>query len=260
MFQRFLRPKPLPDGMMRTTGSTIVSVPHPDALKSLCVEEGDVVLPHRVDPGQIKVRLADNDGRRLDASFLVQRRYAWRGYEVGAVPGTLPNRITLSASTGDETIATISVGLDSAVGLFVDKLYRDEVDSIRAQKRKVCEFTKLAVESGVRSTPVLAALFHIAYIYGRRINGCTDLVVEVNPRHVLFYKRMLGFSDCGPERHDPRVQAPAKLLRLNLAFAQQQIAEMGGHAELAGQTRSLYPYFFSPREEAGIEWRLRTLG
>jgi hypothetical protein len=103
-------------------------------------------------------------------------------------------------------------------------------------------------------------LFHIAYIYAHRLNRCTDLLVEVNPRHVLFYKRMLGFTDCGPERLDPRVGAPAVLLRLDLGFAEQQIAEMGGHIELATEKRSLYPYFFSEREESGIEWRLRELG
>jgi hypothetical protein len=35
---------------------------------------------------------------------------------------------------------------------------------------------------------------------------------------------------------------------------------MGGRVELASERRSLYPHFFSPREEAGIEWRLRALG
>ncbi len=260
MFHRFQRPTPSPDKMISASGSTIISMPHPHVLKSMCVEEGDTVPSPPDDPGLIKLRLADSDGQRMQAGFLVQRRYAWRGYEVGATRGILPNRITLSASDRNETIATISVGLDSDLGLFVDKLYRDEVDSIRAQKRKVCEFTKLAMEAGVRSRPVLAGLFHIAYIYARRINRCTDLVVEVNPRHVLFYKRMLGFRDCGPERLDPRVQAPAVLLCLDLAFAEQQIAEMGGHVELAGERRSLYPHFFSPREQAGIESRLRALG
>jgi hypothetical protein len=245
---------------MSSSGSTIASVPYARELKPLCVEEGDIAPPPQDDPGLIKIRLADSAGHRSQASFLVRRRYAWRGYEIGKVPGALPNRITFSACDGDDTFATISVGLDSALGLFVDKLYRDEVDSIRAQNRKVCEFTKLAVESGVRSRPVLAALFHIAFIYARLISGCTDLVVEVNPRHVLFYKRMLGFSDWGPERHDPRVQAPAILLRLDLAFAQQQIAEMGGHGELAIGRRSLYPFFFSAHEEVGIERRLRALG
>jgi hypothetical protein len=144
-------------------------------------------------------------------------------------------------------------------GLFVDELYHEEVDAFRTDGRKVCEFTKLAIEASIRSKPVLAALFHIAYIHARRVNRCTHLVVEVNPRHVTFYERMLGFVVCGDEKIDSRVSAPAVLLGLDLAFAESQIAEMAGHRELAATRRSLYPYFFAPAEEMAIERRLRSV-
>jgi len=240
-------------------GDTIISVPHRAALTSLVVEEGDS-LQTQIAPGRglFKIRLADKQGRREAAGLLVQRRYAWRGYQVGATHGIHPNRITLSASNGDEVVATIAVGLDSTAGLFVDKLYGEVVDRIRALDRRICEFTKLAIEASIRSKPILAALFHIAYIHARRINRCTDLVVEVNPRHVAFYERMLGFTVCGAEKIDPRVGAPAVLLKLDLLFAEKQIDEMGGRLDLAATRRSLYPYFFAAKEESGIERRLRS--
>jgi hypothetical protein len=230
------------------------------SLRSLCVEENDT-LQAQAAPVQdlFKIRLADSHGHQDAAGLLVKRRYAWRGYNVGTTNGIHPNRITLSAWNRDEVIATIAVGLDSVAGLFVDKLYSAEVNAIRGHDRKVCEFTKLAIEASVRSKPMLAALFHIAYIHARRINRCTDLVVEVNPRHVSFYERMLGFSACGSERLDPRVGAPAVLLRLDLSYAEQQIAEMGGRVALAASRRSLYPYFFASGEESAIGRRLRTV-
>ena len=249
-----------PQGPARVHGSTIISVPHQHVMTDLCLDERDTAPSRASTQKMFKVRLANNEGYRISASFLVQQRYAWRGYDVGVVRSFRPNRITFSAFDHDEVIATISVGLDSALGLFVDTLYGAEVDQIRAQKRKVCEFTKLAIDGSVRSKTVLAALFHIAYIYARRINRCTDLLVEVNPRHVLFYRLMLGFSDWGPERMDPRVRAPAVLLRLRLAYAERQIAKLGGRVELGRKMRSLYPYFFSEAEETGIEKRLRELG
>jgi hypothetical protein len=226
----------------------------------LCVEEGDT-LQSQVAPAQelFKIRLADNHGHREAAGLLVKRRYAWRGYRVGSTQGVHPNRITLSAWNREDVIATIAVGLDSVAGLFVDKLYSTEVNRLRVGDRKVCEFTKLAIEASVRSKPTLAALFHIAYIHARRINRCTDLVVEVNPRHVSFYQRMLDFSICGSEILDPRVGAPAVLLRLDLGVAEQQIADMGGRPDLAVSRRSLYPYFFAANEELAIERRLRTV-
>ena len=70
---------------------------------------------------------------------------------------------------------------------------------------------------------------------------------------------MLGFDRCGEARIDPRVAAPAVLLRLQLAQSEAEIARLGGHAELADRERVLYPLFFSPEEERGIETRLRSL-
>ena len=241
-------------------GNTIVSLPKHPSLRSLCVEEGETLQPQAsADQKIFKIRLADSRGHCEAASVFVKRRYAWRGYQVGGINGTQPNRVTFSAADCEEIIAAISVGLDSMTGLFVDKLYGEEVDQLRTQNRRVCEFTKLAIEAGVRSKSILAALFHIAYIHARRINRCTDLVVEVNPRHASFYKHMLGFADCGSERLDPRVGATAVLLRLDLAFAEREIAEMGGRLELASTKRSLYPYFFAANEEMAVERRLRTV-
>ncbi len=111
----------------------------------------------------------------------------------------------------------------------------------------------------VRSKAVLAAIFHLAYIYAHRMRRCTNLLIEVNPRHVKFYETMLGFKKCGEKRMDPRVNAPALLLQLDLSHAKAEIARLGGHAELANEMRLLYPYFFSMQEEKGIEGRLREM-
>ena len=71
---------------------------------------------------------------------------------------------------------------------------------------------------------------------------------------------MLGFEPLGRMRNDPRVGAPALLLRLCLRHAQDEIARLGGNPNLAPMSRSLYPYAFAPREEVMIERRLRALG
>ena len=139
-------------------------------------------------------------------------------------------------------------------------MYRDEVDRVRYQGRSVCELTKLAVDQRQGSKRVLASLFHIAYIYGRILNQVTDVFIEVNPRHAPFYRRMLGFTQCGETRICPRVNAPAVLLRLQLDFVDQQISAFGGQVDLGPAERSLYPYFFSKHEESGIARRLRAMG
>ena len=200
----------------------------------------------------------DNEGHLHSASFLVQRRYSWRGYQISLPSSRHANRITLSAYDRDDIVATISIGLDSRNGLFVDGLFARELKSLRAPHRRVCEFTRLAIDESLKSKPVIAALFHSAYIYARRIRSCTDLLVEVNPRHVRFYERMLGFRALGPIRDDPRVQAPAALLHLDLGHAEAEISKYGGKVDQAASIRSLYPFFFSPSDEARIELRLRA--
>jgi len=205
-----------------------------------------------------KIRLADTMGRRSSASMLIEKMYSWRGYQATGLDQR-PNRVTLVASAAEQTIGTISIGFDSPVGLLIDQLYKEEIDGLRAAGHSVCEFTKLAVDASVKSKRVLASLFHIAHIFSHHVRGCSHLMIEVNPRHVKFYERMLGFGRIGEERLNPRVNAPAVLLQLELAYAHREIKRLGGHSELAATEKSLYPFFFSPTEEQGILGRLATL-
>lgn len=202
-------------------GRTIVGVAfdRPRPLTSLVVDqpENTEVRELALNQTLFKVRLADNDGRRNTASMLVNKMYAWRGYKIAWHAKHQPNRITLVASHGTSPMATISIGFDSPDGLLVDDLYREELDGLRAAGSHICEFTKLAVDGAIRSKRVLATLFHIAYIYSHRMNGFSDLLIEVNPRHVRFYEQMLGFEQCGPERLNHRVNAPAVLLQIGRA-------------------------------------------
>lgn len=190
------------------------------------------------------------------ASSLVQRRYAWRGYSTSPLENHSDGRVTLAACVDDATVATITATLDGRDGLYVGRTYADEVNALRADGRKLCEFTKLAVDESVRSQAVLGAIFHVACIYVINLHQCTDVLVEVNPRHVRFYERMLGFQRAADERLDPEVNAPAVLLRLDLKHCAAEIARLGGRRRADGRERSFYPYFFSPEEAEEIVGRL----
>ena len=211
-----------------------------------------------VDDDSYGIRLTDTSDGRNTASMLINRMYAWRGYTGDHQPSSDPNRITLTATDKGDVVGTLSIGIDSEVGLMADEIFRDELDAHRARGAKLCEFTKFAFDPSVRSKTALANVFHLAVIYARDMHGCTDIVIEVNPRHRRFYERMLGFRKEGELKVNPRVDAPAYLLRVNLAFVTEQIALFGGSYAAEGETeeRSFYPYFFSPREERGIINRL----
>lgn len=237
---------------------TIVAI-SPYQLKDLVLAEGPDSRSTGGETEQqvFKIRLAHSNERVNSASMLVQRKYASRGYSSSGFQKE-PERITLMAFQEDKVIGTLTLGLDSQQnGLLVEDLYKTEIAQLRAQGRKVCELTKLAVDQSRGSKLVLASLFHISYIYGRVMQQYTDVVIEVNPKHVAFYKRLLGFKEFGSERLCNRVNAPAVLLRLELAYVDQQIELFGGSSEGAVKERSLYPYFFSKIDEIGITNRLR---
>jgi hypothetical protein len=236
---------------------TIVAFQSPYRLKDLCIDQS--LEPSReetrVSKQEFKVRLATSEDRRKSASMLIEKMYSWRGYDADAL-GRDPNKITLVAYLEDKVVGTLTLGLDSPQGMVVDELYKREADILRAEGRRPCDITRLAVDQDIKSKSVLAALFHLSFIYGRSIHRATDFLIEVNPRHVLFYERMLGFEPFGEERTCPRVNAPAVLLRLDLNYADEQIKRYGGTGAAVPGVKSIYPYFFSREDELGITQRL----
>jgi hypothetical protein len=216
----------------------------------------DVVLSEK----DFKIRLADTEQGRNSASMLIKTMYSWRGYAGTHQLQESLNRITLTASDIDKVVGTITLGIDSPVGILADDLFKDEIDPFRQRGRKVCELTKLAFDPETRSKRVLASLFHIIFMYLHRLHQCNDIFIEVNPRHRLFYEKLLGFRQMGGEKLNTRVNAPAFLLWVDTAYVAEQIKKLGGTAGRgSAQTKSLYPYFFSAREADGIADRLIAL-
>ena len=238
---------------------TIVAFQSPYRLKDLCLDQGTDPSGKETQGGkqEFKVRLATTEDRRESASLLIEKMYSWRGYEADAL-GKDPNKITLVAYQDEKVVGTLTLGLDSPGGLVVDQLYKQEADALRAAGRIPCDITRLAIDQDIKSKSVLAALFHLSFIYGHNIHRATDFLIEVNPRHVLFYQRMLGFEPYGEERICPRVNAPAVLLRLDLSYADEQILRHGGLGAPAPGVKSIYPYFFSRQDELGITRRLQN--
>ena len=157
-------------------------------------------------------------------------------------------------------IGTVTLGIDSSIGILADEVFKDQIDLFRNRGAKVCEISKLAFDPTVRSKMALGSLFHILYIYAHHLYQCTDAFIEINPRHRRYYEHMLGFKTLTEVRSNPRVDAPAYLLWLSLEHMGNEIERLGGTSDNPGTERSLYPYFFSKREEIGIANRLFNIG
>lgn len=235
-----------------------------EPLTSLVLDQGDQPWIHEFADRHktLRIRSASTAGHRSSVAMLVDKMYAWRKYAASGSSYHLthdPNRIALAIFDHEHAIATATLGLDSEIGLMADEIYGEETDRLRAEERRLCEMTKLAVEHVVRSKRVLASLFHISLIYARHLYGRTDCLIEINPRHVRFYEVMLGFEPLGEVKICQRVNAPARLMKLDIERADARIAVFGGQGEGCPGERSLFPYFFSKAEEAGILGRLKAL-
>lgn len=259
MFGISAKPAPAKQNPNPVGQSTIVAIDTEQRLRSLSVPECETDRNNlQIEQRKFKIRLTRTPDQQESTNLLVRKMYSYRGYDTRfSEAGQEANRISLSVSSQEHVIGTLTLGLDLGEGLAADALYRAEIDQLRIDGRRVCEITKLAVDQSVGSRRVMAALFHIAFIHARRLHDCSDVVIEVNPAHVRFYERMLGFRRFGEEKVCPRVNAPAVLLRLEFEYVEIQLAKFGGRADLALQEKSLYPYAFSRTEEAGIAQRLQ---
>ena len=160
------------------------------------------------------IRPVYDEQQRSLVCALVQRRYAWRGYATAALDYSAAdaNRLTLAAWQYGELAATLTLGRDSPQGLYADALYAAELDRLRDPQRVLCEVSRLAVDPDFSSPELLASLFASAFDYGRRLFSASDVVIGVNPRHVGYYQRRLGFRRIGAQQHCPCVDAPVVLL------------------------------------------------
>ncbi len=207
-----------------------------------------------------KIRFAHKDEHRQSATILVEKQYKSQGYQVNneeVIDKNKPNRITLLVHNKDNSpIGTITVGPDGPEGLMADSLYRDTLDDMRSKNIKLLELTKFAMERHRgNSIQVLAGIFNVAYIYTRQF-GCNWMIVEVNPRHVSFYEKNLGFQVIGPERMCPRVNASAILLGLDLSYAADQRHKYAGKKIDTEAGKSFYRFFLTEEEESGLVSRL----
>lgn len=208
-------------------------------------------------PGAFRIRIARSVESREQAGSLLKRRYNASGYQVSDASGD-PTVFTFVAYNNGELVGTLGLRLDSEQGLPADQLYKSEMDGLRSSGSRLCEFTRLAVDVNAESTAVLGGLFQTAYLFAYRVRAYDAAVIEVNPRHVGFYERGMGFQRIGPERLSPRVNAPAVLLCIRFETIATSLARYAGKPELGKSYRSLFTYGLSPRDEEGILGRLRT--
>lgn len=184
------------------------------------------------DAEEIELSVAKSYRERQQAEELVYDQYSARGYSV-AEPGSQPRparadarrESVIIARVDGRVIGTMTVGIDSPNGLLVDEAYREAVDPLRAQGLRLGEVVRFALDKQVDSRCVLASLFNAAHGI-MEANRLHHVFIEVNPRHVAFYRRAFCFTVAGEEKCCPRVGAPSVLLRMCVADFSSKIGRL----------------------------------
>ncbi len=122
---------------------------------------------------------------------------------------------------------TVSLFPDSAWGLPMDAIYKEELDYLRSQGRKLGEVGCLATHPEHRngSQNILMHGNKIMFKYAMDTLELDDLVIAVHPKHALVYKEVLMFEeiDPGTVKTYPKVNNnPAIALRLDLHEAEDK--------------------------------------
>lgn len=181
--------------------------------------------PHAESPSTTVYRGPARDFEQLCRAFaLVHDRYLQLGYmeqhESGmrySLLNLLPQSTTFVVEDEAGVAGTLSVVIDSQAGLPGSNEFGEQFSELRTQGRIVAEATMFACrEESAKNLDVSLQLMAIAFSWCLE-TGVDDLCMIVNPRHVGFYEKVLGFERLGDEHPMGHVEGHAGImLRCNV--------------------------------------------
>jgi hypothetical protein len=195
----------------------------------------DSATPDEAHEGEnvdLVIRPALSRAELESAYELVYENYRFREYIPAnssrlrlTIFNAFPSTITFVGVLRGEVIATVSLIPDTPVGLPMDEIYHDEVQSLRDAGRRLAEVTMLADRrlSARRSLTMVLTLMKLVFDYSTLSLKATDLCITVNPHHDKFYHEYLLFSPLGGLRAYPSVSGnPAIARRLDLERVEEE--------------------------------------
>lgn len=202
----------------------------------------------------ITVSIALNE-KRTEASELVSSVYTGYGYlkpeendYLEKVNHYNSSTITLIAEKNGVMIGTLSLIIDSELGLPMDTLYSDELDPLRRNGRRLCELSQFAVSEGGLKAGLLLCKY--AKVVADDLLGMTDFVITANPKHRTFYLSVLQFEELAEEKVYPNLsEVGAAPLILDLVTFE---GVYQAHSE-KGRSFNLHDYFFGSDINTVIE-------
>jgi hypothetical protein len=190
----------------------------------------------------IRVKFASTADEWKEAFQLITDKYQARGYNTAEADyrftsyHALPDTVVLVAKEGERVVATFSLVPDNHLcGLPMEALYRQEIQQLRLQGRKLFETGSLADRDLAprEFMQVFLALMRLGWQHMTG-QGADTTVITVNPRHSSFYTRQHGFAPLGTRRAYANVRGhPAEAYFLDPKLMKASVPAM--HERMFGE-------------------------
>lgn len=154
----------------------------------------------------------------------------------------------------NEIVGSLSLYYDKVNFLPADSIFKDELTAIRKEGVRIVEVSQFVVRQDYQhQKDILLSLINTIYIHAFRIMKVDEFIIEVNPRHVDYYRKLLGFIPFGIVKECPRVNnAPAVLLRCT----SEKYLKVVDKGEF--EKRTLYNRFMSKKNEEAVIAKLQV--
>jgi hypothetical protein len=196
-----------------------------------------------------EVSIAESVDDALAAARTVHASYVARGI-IDAHPsglrvtphGVLPSSRVFVAKVRGQVVGTISLIVDSPLGLPMDDIYGTELSSLRRGGGRIAEVGALAIRREHRRIGLVFLLNCIMFHCAKRL-GVERLVIAVHPDAEDLYATTMLFERFGPRRAYPGLNksALAVALTLDLNTAEERLARtFGALGPSTANTHHLY--------------------
>lgn len=183
--------------------------------------------------------------QELEAAYaLVYKEYLKRGYINPdgeriklSIFNALPQTTTFIALLEKQIVATATVVPDSPLGLPMDKIYHEELCSLRQRNDKICEVSMLASDTEIFQNGVsvmlnakklffIFNLFKVIFDYAQELAKLDFICITINPKHNLTYDYILFKNLGGLKTYDTVNNAPAVAKYLDLKSAKEECQKL----------------------------------
>lgn len=184
----------------------------------------------------------------LDKGFIKPNPKKWyiQNYDIDSETVSL-----MVKDINNKIAGSLTLVFSECSKLPAERIYYDELNELKKKGEKLVEVSRLVIANEYRnSKEVLLLLINYLLIYSYHIKEYTSIIIEVNPRHKVYYKNLLQFTEIGNEKACPTVQNfPAILLHLPLEVYQKEVVKFHNGINKLNSSRSLYSHFLKPEQE-----------